>query len=129
MPEPITVLALSVVLLFVHIALQGRFVTRERGLTWNAGPRDEDQPPLGKLAGRAQRALDNYKETYPAFVGLALALVAVGRADGLGATGAWLWLAARVVYVPLYMFGVPWLRTAVFGVSVAGLILMLSRLF
>ena len=47
------VLGFSVVLLFVHIMLQGRLATRERGLEWNAGPRDGEMKPLGPKAGRA----------------------------------------------------------------------------
>ena len=121
-------LAWSVVLLIVHIGFQGALVTRERGLAWNAGPRDDAQPPAGKYAGRAQRALDNFKETYPAFIALALALSIAGRTDGVGTLGAEVWFAGRVVYLPLYLFGVPWLRTLAYGVSLAGLVMMFSRL-
>lgn len=132
MPLPlsteITLLGGSVVLLLVHIAFQGGLTAHQRGLAWGAGARDEGHSPLGKYAGRAQRALDNFKETYPAFIALALALTLTGRDGGTGETGAWLWFAARIVYLPLYLFGVPWLRTAAFGVSLMGLLMMLARL-
>jgi uncharacterized MAPEG superfamily protein len=121
-------LAWSVVLLLAHIAVQGALVAPLRGAVWNAGPRDEGQPPLGKYPGRAQRALENFKETYPAFIALALALSMTGRTSGSGALGAWLWFGARVVYLPLYLLGAPWLRTIAYGVSFAGLIVMLARL-
>ena len=121
-------LAWSVVLLIAHIVVQGLLVAPLRGAAWNAGPRDEGQPPLGKYPGRAQRALKNFKETYPAFIALALALVVASKTGGAGALGAWTWFAARVVYLPLYMLGVPWLRTVAYGVSLVGLILMLTRL-
>jgi uncharacterized MAPEG superfamily protein len=128
MAVELRLLAWSVLLLIVHIAVQGGLVAPLRGAAWNAGPRDEGQPPLGKFPGRAQRALENFKETYPAFIALALALPVAGRAGGLGALGAWLWFAGRVVYLPLYLLGVPWLRSAAFGVSLVGLMLMLGRL-
>jgi len=118
----------SVVLLLVHIAAQGAFVAPLRGLAWNAGPRDDGQPPLGKYPGRAQRALENFKETYPAFIALALALAVTARTGGNGTLGAWMWFGARVVYLPLYLLGVPWLRSVAYGVSLAGLVLMLTRL-
>jgi uncharacterized MAPEG superfamily protein len=121
-------LAWSVVLLIVHIAVQGALVAPLRGAAWNAGPRDEGQPPLGKYGGRAQRALENFKETYPAFIALALALAVTARTGGNGALGATMWFAARVIYLPLYLLGVPWLRTLAYGVSLAGLVLMLLRL-
>ncbi len=129
MPVELILLGGSVVLLFVHIAIQGTTVTRERGTAWNAGPRDASTAPLGKIAGRAQRALDNYKESYPAFIALALGLAAADRTGGLGAIGAGVWFAARIVYIPLYLSGVPYVRTACWMVSVLGLVLMLFRLF
>jgi len=128
LPLEFTLLGWSVVLLVVAIMLQGQLATRELGVTWNAGPRDSEQQPKGVLAGRAQRALDNFKESYPAFIALALALAVSGRTGGLGATGALLWFVARIVYHPLYLFGVPYLRSLVWVASMLGLLLMLIRL-
>ena len=51
-----------------------------------------------------------------------------GKTGGLAATGAWLWLAARVVYLFLYAAGIPVLRTLIWAVSIIGLILMLIQL-
>ena len=42
--------------------------------------------------------------------------------------GAWLWLAARVIYVVLYATGIPVVRTLVWTASILGLVLMLIRL-
>ena len=128
MSVELKLLAWSVPLLIVHIAVQGAFVAPLRGAVWNAGPRDEGQPSLGKYPGRAQRALENFKETYPAFIALALALSVTARTGGDGALGAWMWFAARIIYLPLYLFGIPWLRTLAYGVSLAGLALMFTRL-
>ena len=129
MSVELRLLAWSVILLLVYIVAQGAFVSRVRGLVWNAGPRDEGQGTLPTYAGRAQRALDNFKETWPAFIALALALAVTSRTGGTGALGAWTWFVARVVYLPLYLFGVPWLRSLAYGVSLVGLIMMLARLF
>jgi uncharacterized MAPEG superfamily protein len=129
LPTELTVLALSVVLLVVHIGIQGALVTKERGTAWNVGARDGAEAPLGPLAGRASRALTNYKETWPALIALSLALAVTSRTGGIGAAGAWLWLAARLVYLPLYLAGVPVLRTLVYLASMAGLGMMLARLF
>jgi uncharacterized MAPEG superfamily protein len=118
----------SVVLLIVYIGFQGGLAAPIRGLRYNAGPRDDGQAALGKYPGRAQRALDNFKETYPAFVALALALSFTSRATGIGALGAELWFAGRVAYLPLYLFGVPWLRSLAYGVTLAGLVMMFIRL-
>lgn len=119
-----TLVAWSVVLLVAHVMLQARFATRELGLGWNAGPRDENLEPKGKLAGRARRASMNFRETYPAFVGLALALQVVDPFTGWGHAGAILWFAARIVYIPLYLGGVPYIRSVAWSVSMLGLGLM-----
>jgi uncharacterized MAPEG superfamily protein len=128
MSAELRLLVWSAPLLIVYIVAQGALVVSLRGLAWNAGPRDEGQPPLGKYPGRAQRALENFKETYPVFIGLALALVITAKTGGTGALGAWMWFVARIVYLPLYLLGVPWLRSIAYGAALAGLVLMFTRL-
>lgn len=128
-PLELTLLALSVVLLIAQILLQGATATREFGGAYAAGPRDERRSVESKRAGRAERALRNLLETYPAFVALALTLAITGRTGGLGAAGAALWLVSRVVYVPAYLFAVPFLRSLAWATSLAGLALMLTRFF
>ena len=128
MPTEIAYLAWSVVLLVVLIVLQAGTSTAELGLPYNAGPRDLGKRPQGDIAQRADRTLRNFLETYPAFIALALALAVTGKAGGLGAVGAAVWFWARVVYAPLYLLGIPYLRTAAWAVALVGLILMLMRL-
>ena len=125
----IVVLVLGSALLMFHIALQGMLATKELGTTWNAGPRDEGIRPNSPLAGRAERALRNYLETFPALVALAAALVLAGKTGGLGATGAFIWFGARLVYIPLYLLGIPYLRSLVWVVSAIGLTLMFVAVF
>ncbi len=122
----------SVVLLVVHVLLQAFSTSAEAskslGASWNAGPRDVSFEPTGKIAGRAKRASANFRETYPAFVGLALALVLKGDASGWGFWGAWLWFACRLVYIPLYLGGVPYIRSLAWAGSMAGLAAMFVAL-
>jgi len=127
-PVILQLLGGSVLLLVVYIIAQGGFEMPQRGMLWNAGPRDGWQPPAGRFAGRARRALANFQETYPAFIALALALALVGKSEGAGALGAWVWLGARIAYLPLYLLGVPWLRSIAYGASLAGLAMMLTAL-
>lgn len=119
----VLLLVSSVALLFLHVFLQGGIATLDRGLAWNAGPRDQEKKAGGVLAGRAERCSANFRETYPAFVGLVLAAMIV-PASGLAVAGGWLWFAARVIYIPLYLAGVPYVRSIVWLVSLAGLAAM-----
>lgn len=127
LPTELVALALGIVLLIAQIVIQAMTMTAEVGLDYNAGARDEARPVRGVVAGRAARALRNLLETFPAFVALALMLAITGRTGGLGAIGAWLWLIARVIYVPLYLLGVPRLRSLFWGAALVGLCLMLAR--
>ena len=99
---------------------------RPGGLKQSLGPRD-DQQPYTVVGARAARALGNMQEALPVF--LALALINLFLSPGADAiTGAWIFLIARIVYVPLYLAGIPVLRTLVWAVSWVGLIMMLLPL-
>jgi uncharacterized MAPEG superfamily protein len=124
----VVLLAWSVVLLVAHVLLQGVLATRELGGKWNAGPRDDHKEPVGKLAGRAARASSNFRETYPAFVALAAGLLLTGETSGLGLTGAIVWFVGRLVYYPLYLGGIPYIRSLVWTGSMIGLGLMFLAL-
>jgi len=68
----LTLLGWSVVLLLLHVAVQGGLVAPKRGLTWNAGPRDEGQPPLGicrACSTRARQLQGNLPRVYRACAG------------------------------------------------------------
>ncbi len=125
MTPELSVLAWGCVLAIAHIFLAVRFKTRQYGTKWNVGARDEELPPLDPVAGRLARAQANFFETFPIFAAAALIVVLAGLDDRWTAIGAWLWLGARLVYLPLYAFGVPVVRTLVFLVSVVGILLVL----
>ena len=127
LPTELLLLGWSTVLLFAYIMIQGQTATRDRGLDWNAGPRDGAQKPLGEMAGRAERALKNFQETYPVYVALALGLAVTDRTGGIGTIGAGLWFGARIAYIPLYLFGIKYVRSLCWLASILGLLLMLIR--
>lgn len=91
------------------------------------GPRDHVRPHT--LAGqRALRALANMQEALPVFLGLALLNLIVAPQAALAVTGAWVFFAARVAYVLVYVMGIPVLRTMLWVVSWAGLVMLLIPL-
>ena len=118
----LTMLVWTLVLAFVQILLFDIARTSQYGLTWNTGPRDETMPPLGPMAGRLKRAQYNLFETLPLFIGAVLIAHVAGKESQITAIGAQVYFWGRVIYVPLYAFGVRQIRSLVWLVSTAGLV-------
>ena len=116
------------ILAFVQILLFDVARTGQYGLKWNTGARDEDMPPLSPMAGRLKRAQDNLFETLPLFIGAVLVAHVAGRETQNVAIGAHVYLVARMLYVPLYAFGVKQIRSLVWLVSIAGLGMIVAPL-
>ncbi|MDQ4419983.1 MAPEG family protein [Sphingobium sp. DEHP117] len=125
MATELTILAWAGVLLLVHIFAAGNAKTKQYGVQWNVGPRDGELPPLSPVAGRLVRAQANYMETLPLAIIALAGVVIAGRASELTALAGWVWLGARVVYLPIYAMGIPVLRSVAFLVSLAALLTVL----
>ena len=128
MSVELTVLAWSVVLGFVHIIASSHAKSVQRGYRWTASARDEQLPPLKGVAGRLERALSNYLETFPFFAALVLAAQVAGVHSSLTEWGSFLYLGARVAYLPLYALGVPLVRPLVWNVAAVGILLFVIAL-
>lgn len=121
-------LAWAGVLGLVQVMLAAAAITRERGSKWNASARDGQAPPPGRVAGRLQRAQANFLETFPVFAAAAIAVVVAGRQDASTGLAVQLYFWARLAYVPLYAFGVPYVRSLAWLVSLAGIVMLLKAL-
>jgi len=129
MSVEIRMLAWSVILGLVQILAAAVAGMGQRGSSWAASSRDESPAALTGVAGRLDRARANFLETFAFFAALVLAVMATGRQDATSALGAQLYFWGRLVYVPIYAAGIPYLRTLVWAVSIAGLVLLLVPLF
>ena len=94
------------------------------GVMFAASARDETPKPEGDVLGRAERALKNFLESWPAFIILALVAHLSDPGDPVVFWGAIIWYLARIVYLPLYLWGVFGLRSLVWCVSAIGLLIM-----
>ena len=122
-------LALTLILALVQIGAAAMARTAELGVKWNAGPRDAESPPPGKIAGRLMRAQANLFETLPIFAAAVIMAHIAGKDGALTALGAHLYFFGRLIYLPLYAFGVPYVRSLVWLVAAGGLVMVLAALF
>jgi uncharacterized MAPEG superfamily protein len=122
-------LAFTLILALVQIVAAGAARTAELGGKWNAGPRDGEGPPPGKMAGRLMRAQANLFETLPIFAAAVIMAHIAGKDGQLTFVGAHLYFFGRLIYLPLYAFGVPYIRTLVWLIATAGLVMVIAALF
>ena len=116
-------LELSVLLWLVHLVSQAGLV--KAPVPYLVSSRDDPPPPQSVTASRAARAFANYMQSFPAFVALDLAFLVTNHPAGLWPT---LWIAARIVYLPLYLFNGIYVRTIAWVISIIALVAMLVRL-
>lgn len=116
------------IIALIQIFLPAMFRNRETGLDYNAGPRDEAGPPTGIVTARLQRAQRNLFETLPLFLAAIIIAHISGREGNLTLTGAWIYVIGRVLYIPAYGFGIPYIRSLIWAISLAGLVMIILAL-
>jgi len=106
MTPELTVLTLAALLQFVQFLLYAIPANMELGTGYTMSSRDrEPSRPLSDRTARLGRAFDNH------FQGLILFGIAIGVTQMSGqnsdftAAFAWVYLAARVLFIPAYAFG------------------------
>jgi uncharacterized MAPEG superfamily protein len=120
MKPELTLLTCAVVLTLAQAVVAVLGAMLQVGLPSLAGNR-EGLPEITGWAGRAARAHRNMLENLVLFAALVLVAVAAGRTNAMTLLGAQIFMYARLAYAVVYVAGVPWLRTAVWTVSVVGL--------
>jgi uncharacterized MAPEG superfamily protein len=86
-PIEVTILAFGALLLLVHIFAAANAKTKQYGVSWNMGARDEALPPLDVVPGRLARAQANFLETLPIAIIALLGVVVAGRTNEWTAIG------------------------------------------
>ena len=122
-------LAWSVVLGLVYLLVAAQAATQQRGVKWNMSNRDQKPPDLTGAALRLSNASKNFMETFPFFAVAVLLIHLTDRYSPLTILGSQLYFWSRVAYLPIYGFGIPYIRTLVWGVSLIGIAILLVTLF
>lgn len=117
---------LTVVMILAASTGKGRYWT-PAGLLFGMGNR-ESAPDELPWAGRADRAANNMMESMLLFIALVTAAQGMDISNEATTLGATLFFWARVVYFPVYVAGITWVRTGVWAVGLVGMVIILLEL-
>jgi uncharacterized MAPEG superfamily protein len=119
----------SVTLGLLQLGIATTVTLAQCGLSWMASPRDGTPIVLTGMAGRLERANANFLATFVFFAALVLAGYLLQRHTSTTALGAQIYFWARVIYLPIYALGIPYLRTLIWTASIVGIVMLLTPLF
>ena len=136
MTPELTVLALAALLQGVQFTLMAIPANIELGPSKTLSPRDNSRlgKPMVELVSdktaRLIRAMNNHFEALILFT-IAVVVITLGdKGTGLSAICAWTYLAARVLYIPAYYFGLaPWRSLIWFVGFLSTMLMIVSALF
>ena len=126
MSVELTVLALAGLLQAVQFILFALPANMELGTGYTSSARDK--PPSRQLSittARLQRAMNNHFEGLILFTLAVVVVTLGGQSTAVTQTAAWVYLVARVLYIPAYAFGWrPW-RSAIWGIGFLATVTMI----
>ena len=116
----ILILSFLLVLIQITIPVLISLLTNNVKLSYLFSSRD-NAANTSKYIDRANRALKNLFETLPIFIGLILLSIINDLDNSLLAM---MWLLARIIYVPVYIIGMNYVRTGIWAIALICLIIM-----
>ena len=116
----ILILSFLLVLIQITIPVLISLLTNNVKLSYLFSSRD-NEANTSIYIDRANRSLNNLFETLPIFIGLVL-LSIINDVDN--SLLAMIWLLARIIYVPVYIVGINYLRTGIWAIALICLIIM-----
>ena len=126
MTPELTVLVLAALLQLLQFVLYAVPANLELGPGYTMSARDrEPSRALSERTARLGRAFDNHFEALVLF-GIAAGVLAIsGQGNTLTAVCAWIYLAARIAYVPAYAMGLRPHRSIIWAVGLLATTVML----
>ena len=117
-----------VMMLPVLFVLQAGILIATGGGQWGLGARDEKYDP-SVLLGRAQRTATNHIAMLAIYAPLALIVAVNDLSSPLTQLGAMILLVARLLFVPTYYLGLPFVRTLIWGGGLIGMSMIAWEIF
>jgi uncharacterized MAPEG superfamily protein len=121
-------LVAAMLLAVVQLTIASVLTLGQLGGRWVAGSRDEPREVTG-VSGRFVRAYRNLLEIFPQFVAALFLVHAAGAVGPLSSIGAWVFVIARLIYVPAYAFAPPGVRPICWLAAQMGIFMIVADLF
>jgi uncharacterized MAPEG superfamily protein len=124
----LTILVLAVLLAYAQLTLYSIRANLDYGPDYTMSPRDSDpERPASVMTGRLHRAYENHLESLPWFAIAVLVAHVSATTSWITASASLIYLAARIVYIPCYVFG--WrLRSLVWSVAALAILVILGAI-
>ena len=126
MTSELTALTLAALVQVAQFMLFAGQANSDLTINYTLSPRDTPPAkPMSKITARLGRALNNHFEALVLFT-IAVVVVILGqKSSPVTVTCGWVYLAARILYVPAYAFGwQPW-RSLIWTVGLIATTVML----
>lgn len=116
-------MAVAIILLgMFQLALTAIEYRRVHGVKYANTARDTPSDKTdSKLLGRLSRAQSNLMETAPYFIGLAVIITMINLSNPTTQLAAIAFVILRIIYLPLYAFGIPDIRGLIWTLSFVAL--------
>ena len=124
----LTMLALSVALLFVLVMIQATAGAQAQGAMKMANHRDDVGPPTAWQA-RTKRVVDNHREGLIMFAPLVLIAAQQEISTSMTVLAAQMFFYSRAAHAVIYLTGLPYIRPVVWLVGIIGTVMMFLALF
>jgi uncharacterized MAPEG superfamily protein len=128
MSPELTYLTWSVVIVLGYLVVQVLEQIARNGLVVALTYQTDKEKPIGVLMQRFNASFSNFLVSYPAFISLVVIIALTNSSSDLTALGAAMWFWARIAHIPAHVSGLPVIRTLVWAISIAGLVMMLHSL-
>lgn len=124
------ILLYAVALAFVQLAIFAIFANLNLGVRYTTGSRDKPPEGVSTITARLERAFKNHTETLPWFAIAVIVATTGEQLDQVTAAASWTYLVARIAYVPAYVSGIQYVRSAIWGVAMISIgTILLKALF
>ncbi len=128
MSTEIQMLSLTGLVLLLLTIIQGTRNVLALGLPTAAGNQDDIAPWTG-WNDRLNRAVRNAIEAISIFAPVVVAVEFADANNATSALGAQIFFFARLLHAPIFVLGIPYLRTAAWTAGVVGIVMVALALF